>query len=366
MKMKGKIVSLLIAILLVIPFIKGQNVQYESQNSEPSFRGDIENSTPLNSTNTSGNVSTSCNSYPKAPGDIIFETWGIIPTLAGLVDHTALYIGNKKIVEADPHLENWNITENIAYKLMSYIYFINNKILPPALQEFVYRIHNESYKGNTKYGKVEEDGFGDVFNATFHCYGEVWIKGKPAYNTIRDRAVEWAQNRSIAQWPLVNDGFVTSGSRPFDYVSPWIVDKKQCDEFTVEEVMSNLSLAKTLDYGYGCSEFVWAAWYHATNRDVNLDSDPSTGFVWPWGIYNSTYVKIYYNSTDKSSSTNLNPDLSKPFEPVNIKIIYSSQTVYAYNVTSIEKVNEGYYFKTSNNETYPIDGLIDLELQQNL
>lgn len=290
---------------------------------------------------------------------------GIIPLLAGKVDHTALYIGNGKIVEADPHMENWSKVENITYKLMAYIYFINNKTLPPTLQEFVYRIHNESYKGNTKYGNVEEDGFGDVFKATFYCYGEVWRNGEPAYNTTRDKAVEWAQNRSVAQWPLVRDGFVIpNNTRPFDYVSPWIVDRKQCDEFTVEQVMADLSLAKTLDYGYGCSELVWAAWYHATDKDIDLDNDPTTGFVWPWEIYNSPYVKIYYNSTDKSTSTNLNPDLSKPFEPVNLKIIYSSQTVYAYNVTSIEKINEGYYFKTSNNETYPIDGLIDLELQQ--
>ncbi|MBC7128995.1 MAG: hypothetical protein H5T45_04600 [Thermoplasmatales archaeon] len=63
--MKGKIVSLLIAILLAIPFIKGQNAQYESsENSEPSLAEDIENFTSSN------------RSYPKTHGDIIFETWG--------------------------------------------------------------------------------------------------------------------------------------------------------------------------------------------------------------------------------------------------------------------------------------------------
>ncbi len=395
--MRGeKILVLLMAILLVMPLIKAGSVESTSSSAD----GDVESTTTTDSANSLSTKSTDTNLTPVPinsgdrfeeadelgndtenhtnatlliPGDIIFEHWGKIQIDGVDVNHAVIYVGNGKLVEADPYIDKWTWLENTTYKFMAYLYHINKRINPsfelgPCLKKFVHELQNRSYSGNTNYGKVEEDDFGDVYRANFYCYGRVYVDRESNTlpdNTTRKEAVNFAKERASPKWPLIKDdgSVLLNNPRPFDYVSPWIKDEKQCDEYTVEMVLNNLSLARTLDYGYGCSELVWAAWWHATRYEpeekrIDLDSDDSLyKYVWPWEIKNNKkHVKIYYNSTDKSN----NADDSS--QPMNLKLIYTDKIVYVDNVEDVEEVNGEYYLKTSSNELYSMDGLTDFEV----
>ena len=394
--MKGeKIVVLLMAILLVIPLIKAGSVESTSSSAD----GDIEPTTTTESTGSLSTESENTNLIPVLinpdgryeeadetsndsenhtnatlliPGDIIFEYWEKIKIDGVDVDHTALYVGNGKLVEADPYINKWTPREKFKYNNMAYLYHASKRINPsfelgPNLKKFVHELQNRSYGGNTVYGKVEEDDFGDVYNASFYCYGRVWIDDNtPAYPSMRKEAVDYAKERASPKWPLVGENglVLLNRPRPFDYISPWIRDEKQCDEYTVEMVLNNLSLAKTLDYGYGCSELVWAAWWHATRYEpkekrIDLDSDNTIyKYVWPWEIKDSPHMKIYYNSTEKSNTAD------ETSQPMNLKLIYTDKIVYVDNVEDVEEVNGEYYLKTSSNELYSMDGLMDFEVLQ--
>jgi len=386
------------AILLVTPLIRGENVELTSSSAD----GDIEPTTTTDSANSISTESKDTNLTPVSintgdryeepyesgndsenhtnatiliPGDIIFEYWEKIKIDGVDVDHTALYVGNGKLVEADPYINKWTTLERFKYNTMALFYHASKMVNPsfelgPNLKEFVYGLQNRSYGGDTDYGKVEEDDFGDVYDSYSYYYGRVYIDRENNLlpdNTTRYEAVDYANERASPKWPLVGENglILLNHPRPFDYVSPWIMDEKQCDEYTVDMVMANLSLAKNLDYGYGCSELVWAAWWHATknspneNERIDLDSDNTIyKYVWPWEIKNSPHVKIYYNSTEKSNTAD---DTS---QPMNLKLIYTDKIVYVDNVEDVEEVNGEYYLKTSSNELYSIDGLMDFEVLQ--
>ena len=311
------------------------------------------------------------------PGDIIFEYWELIKIDDIDVDHAALYIGDGKIVEADPHMDKWPHLLAEIYKVMEYVYHTQKRKDPSfqlgkRFKKLVWELQNKSYSGDIRYGNVEEDGFGEVYSARSYSYGRVYVDKERKIlprEEIRKEAVNFAKERASLKWPLIDENgkLTTNHSRPFDYVSAWIKDDKQYDEYTVEMVLNNPSLARTLNYGYGCSELVWAAWWYATHnnpseRKISLDSDDSLfKYVWPWEIKNSPHVDIFFNSTGNSTV------IYDTFQPVDFKLVYANKQVYAYNVSSLEVINGRYYLKTTNNEFYPLDNLTDLEvIQQNI
>ncbi len=399
----GKIVVLLMAILLVMPLVRAGSVESTSSSADADIKSttttDSSNSLSTTYTNTGitptpvntgdenegsdDSINDTGNNTKLSPGDIIFEYWELIKIDGVDVDHAALYVGDGRLVEADPHMDKWPGIEKGLYKFMEYVYHVNKRKNPsfqlgPRFKKFIYELQNRSYSGNTNYGNVEEEGFGEVNRAPYCYYGKVYvdaINNTPVDNTTRYKAVDYAEERAAPKWPLIKEnGFVLlNQSRPFDYVSPWIKDEKQYDEYTVKMVLNNLSLAKTLDYGYGCSELVWAAWWHATKnapkeKKIDLDGDNSLyNYVWPWEIKdNKKHVRIIYNRSDESSNANDIHTISLN-HTMSLKLVYTDKTVYVDDPEDIEEVNGEYYLKTSDDELYSLNNITDLEIvQQNL
>jgi hypothetical protein len=217
---------------------------------------------------------------PDDHGDIIYaEAYheaGRIEKKHGLPgwDHAALYAGNFKIVEADPHMEYWSAWENNSY---------------PWYLPTVNQLHDDSYQGDWHHGRVEEDKISDIHANYSSCeYARVWIGDGPASDYYRNRVVDWAESRGDDIWPVIGDDN-TGYCRPFDYRSPWIEKTKQYDEWTTGEAVNNPEIRDGLDYGYYCSEIPWGAWKHSAG--LNLDPD---GFVvWPQDIFDSSITHEY-------------------------------------------------------------------------
>ncbi|HHF56608.1 MAG TPA: hypothetical protein ENL42_06850 [Thermoplasmatales archaeon] len=208
---------------------------------------------------------------PQNNGDIIFaeiEGWADFPSW----DHTAIWDKNKvKILEADPHFENWS--DNRAWwrpdhPTLGSIYpngDTNYKIL---LKYLTYKSYHDR-----SWGKVEEDSITDIFYNYSKCaYGKLrWTSADP------DEAIRFARDKI---------------NRPFDYVSPWYqiwggIYSKQQDYPSNDKFFWN-GTQYDLGKGYYCSELTWAAWKWA---GINLDKDGYA--VWPGELARNIHVKIY-------------------------------------------------------------------------
>ena len=191
-------------------------------------------------------------------------------------DHAALYIGNYRIVEADPHMENWTDDE----KKGNY----------PFNRSLVRKLHYRSYHApydQNHYGKVEYSPLSEITSGEYYQdFLYAWVKVK---QEDRDQAVDWAEIRAKPQWPRLNSS-TKNYSRPFDYLSPWIVHSKQYENWDDPDKITEWQMGR-LRYGYYCSELVWAA-YRATAR-IDLDGHPFTPVVWPSDIEASSYTVEY-------------------------------------------------------------------------
>jgi len=197
---------------------------------------------------------------PPAPtytGDIIVAESSKWFDLYGW-DHAALYKGSGKILEADPHFENWTALERLCY--------------PSNAAS----LHDKSYSGNEHYGKVEDSLLTELWNSEYYsdrAYGTVI----GASSSQRSAAVSFAQNKANRIWDVGN---YHNKPRPFDYKSFWVYNTKQVDD----------TYKYSLGYGYYCSELVWAAWYNV-NSYYNFDDD--SGKITPNEIGNSNKIDFY-------------------------------------------------------------------------
>ncbi len=218
------------------------------------------------------------------------RVWDIEPTMHGDIilaecngglrswDHAAIWDNtHHKIIEADPHMENW---ENNTYngKKWGDLYPFNIAILQ--------MLHDTSYHGNTRYGCVEKDSITDIW---FNYSGWAYLRVKNTTPQQRDKAVKYAEKRASHIWPVQGDA-TRNHPRPFDYKSPWIRHTKQMDTWNDPQQVKSW-MTKKLAYGYYCSELVWAAWKHAIKKNL----DPNGGTVWPADLERSKYTSGPYH-----------------------------------------------------------------------
>ena len=115
--------------------------------------------------------------------------------------HVALYVGNYKIVEADPHMENWSYNEKRNY--------------PGNAATLHYKSYRARYDQN-HYGKVEFSLLSEITSGLWYeDYLYAWVRTSP---NKREEAADWAKIRATPHWP-------------FDYKSPWIIHSKQYENW---------------------------------------------------------------------------------------------------------------------------------------
>jgi len=289
--------------------------------------------------------------YPEdvggGPGDIVLIAYNLPECLGSKWGHAQIYLGSysindgdntgdgnfadadrHKVVEATFYSCNWGLFCKFRYYWIAFRVIMGWGIGPCAT-EFLKKLQQRTYSGEErKWGGVEINSLHERLIGKWdkiwgYCYGRVNMSkvgqsiGKNISEkdelSLRKAAMNYAIQRANKIWPRL--GYTEEvperrSSRPFDYLSPWYYDSKQMDEFTVEQVNQNHSLAKTPDYGYYCSELVWAAWMHAgkevLGKPIDLDGDNTTKAVFPWDIYKSDLVDWYYihtkcGSTDPSN-----------------------------------------------------------------
>ena len=170
-------------------------------------------------------------------GDIIFgrvlEPLPDIPVW----HHACLYAGDGMIVQSDPHTEYWNETHNATFWAG---YLAQNK--------------SKKYEYFSKLERMlEKSGIGGVEITTLsyiytHYYFVAYGNVTTAHQDEKNETIEWAKSRV---------------GRPFDYVSYWVNNTKQIDEYDPRDPYHGGM--------YYCAELVWAA--YKEKAGVDLDED---------------------------------------------------------------------------------------------